>query len=127
MAPSNTTTKRSPRAAKPAAQTRAEPAPERLAALKDEAARGEEMTPADLLKVVQWRGVDLRVPPSIDDWPIEVQEFAEDGMAVKHLRGLLGVAQWERLKADGHVTHMRDLGELSEAIMSGAYGQTMGE
>ncbi|MFE1104147.1 hypothetical protein ACFW4K_26845 [Nocardiopsis alba] len=126
MAPSNTT-KRSPRAAKPAPQTPAEPAPERLAALKDEANRGEEMAPADLLKVVQWRGVDLRVPASIDDWPIEVQEFAEDGMAVKHLRGLLGVAQWNKLKTDGHVTKMGDLGDLSETIMRDAYGQTMGE
>lgn len=120
-----TAPKKTPKAAAP--QKPAEPAPERLQALKDEAARGERMEPVDLLKVVRWRGVDLRVPPAIDDWPIEVQEWAEDGMAVKHLRGLLGVDQWNKLKADGHVTHMRDLGDLSETIMRDAYGQTMGE
>lgn len=122
-----TAPKKSPRTTKPAPQKAADPSPERLAAVKEEAARGKEMEAADLLKVVQWRGVDLRVPPSIDEWPIEVQEWAEDGMAVKHLRSMLGVDQWNKLKADGHVTKMGDLSDLSETIMRDAYGQTMGE
>lgn len=122
-----TTPKKSPRIAKPAPQKPAEASPERLQALKDEAGRGEEMETTDLLKVVQWRGVDLRVPPSIDDWDVQIQEWAEDGMAVKHLRGLLGAEQWNKLKADGHVSKMGDLGDLSETIMRDAYGQTMGE
>lgn len=121
------TTKRTPRAAKPAPQKPAEPHPERLAAVKDEAARGEQMEPADLLKVVQWRGTDLRVPATVDEWDIEIQEFAEDGQLVKHLRALLGATQWDDLKETHKPMKFGDVRDLQETIMRDAYGQTAGE
>ena len=120
-------TKRTPRAATKAPQTPAEPHPERLAAVKDEAARGEAMEPADLLKVVQWRGTDVRVPASVDDWDIEIQEFAEDGQIVKHLRAMLGGQQWADLKEAHAPMKFGDVRDLNETIMRDGYGQTAGE
>ncbi|MCY9786829.1 hypothetical protein KIK06_23380 [Nocardiopsis sp. EMB25] len=123
-----TAPKKTARAAKPAApQTAAEPHPERLAAVKDEATRSEQMEPADLLKVVQWRGTDVRVPPTVDDWDIEIQEYAEDGQLVKHLRALLGSQQWAELKGAHTPMKFGDVRDLQETIMRDAYGQTAGE
>lgn len=67
------------------------------------------------LRVV-WRGHELDVPPSVDDWPLDAQYAFETGKAAVGIRHLLGAKQFAQLLGAGYTN--KDLGELTDTIMT---------
>ncbi len=65
--------------------------------------------------VVEWRGHRFEVPRQYNDWSVDLVESLEEGKAVGIIRGALGPRQWQAVKAAN--LKMRDLGELSDAIV----------
>lgn len=86
-----------------------------------EAAKTEAQAPAameagtPLVKVLQWRGLELRMPPTAEDWDVEVEENFEDGRLVAAMRGILGAEQWAKVKAEVK-PKLKDIKDLSDAI-----------
>lgn len=103
-------------------QTPRDAQPEHYEAARAEAENGARMEPVDVLKVVQWRGHDLRVPPSIEEWDIEIQEAAENGQILRHVSLLLGDDQFQQLRDDKAIPKMGDLQDLVQTITKQAYG-----
>lgn len=121
-APNKTTQKQPP------PQTPREAHPEHYEAARAEAENGARMDPTPLLKVVSWRGYTLRVPPSIEDWDIEIQEAAEAQQPLRHLALILGDEQYQKLRDDKALPKMGDVNNLMDTIGKQAYGGAkMGE
>lgn len=87
------------------------------------AARAEvvDVLESDGTKIVEWAGLQVRLPGSADDWDPDALEAFETGKAVTAVRALLGSAKYETLKRDFTSTHgrrpvMRDMGELLVSI-----------
>jgi hypothetical protein len=64
---------------------------------------------------VEWRGLTLALPSTIEDCDLEVLEAFEDGKAATFVRSLLGPAQWAQVRATGPMK-VRDLAEIGELI-----------
>lgn len=66
---------------------------------------------------VEFRGLKLSIPASMEEWPIEVMEAFEQEQYVATCRELLGPAQWAAIKTLR--LKVKDLHELVEACFSG--------
>jgi hypothetical protein len=76
--------------------------------------------------VLQWEGLEIPVPATMDDWDPDLLEVLEQGKAVSFLRALFGSAAYERIRAGFRAKHGRkptvgDLGRLAE-IIANHYG-----
>ncbi|GAA4911254.1 hypothetical protein [Streptomonospora salina] len=97
-------------------QEPAEAKPDLAAAAKAEAQAPVTMdSETPLVKVMTWREMDLRIPPSAEDWPVEVEENFEDNRLVAAIRGILGDEQWAKVKTTVR-PKLRDIKDLSDAI-----------
>ncbi|WP_435112020.1 hypothetical protein [Nocardiopsis synnemataformans] len=112
------TTKAAPKKKAPAKppQTPDEAQPHAVVAARAEAMSGD----VAVAKVITWRGQTYSVPPSAEEWSIEVAEAFEDGRVIQAVRGILGPDQWASMKAKLK-PKVKDLNELAELI-----GQTYG-
>jgi len=77
----------------------------------------------EAVTVVQFRGLELEIPKSMEDWPLEVMEAFEREQFAVLLADLLGPNQWKAVK--GLRLKVKDLGNLLEEVLSQA-GLTSG-
>lgn len=72
---------------------------------------------------VEWRGLELTIPATYDQWSVDFVESLEEGKAVGIVRGAVGPDQWRAVKAMN--LNMADLAELSNEIAKGlGFGET---
>lgn len=109
------------KAADPKPQTPAEPMANLAEAARAEAAAGEQMNPdTPITQTITWRGLELSIPASAEEWDLDVAEAFEDGQIVRAMRGILGPAQWEDMKTK-LAPKLKEINELAELI-SKVYG-----
>lgn len=63
---------------------------------------------------VEYDGEVYEIPADVQDWPVDVSEAFERGLAVTAIRGLLGRDQWAKVSAKKY--RLRQLGEMYERL-----------
>lgn len=58
---------------------------------------------------IEWEGLSLTIPASIEDWDLEVMEAFESGQLTVALRGLLGERGYAGIKAAFRDRHGRGI------------------
>lgn len=73
-----------------------------------------EATATDVeMATIEFRGVTITVPRSVDDWPAECLEMMELGVNARLMRMLLGAEAMQEVYATGAtIGDLRELGDL---------------
>ena len=64
---------------------------------------------------IEWRGLKIAVPATLDDAPIEVMEAIEAGKGYQAAKYIVGPEKWAEIKATLKPTK-RDIDELMDSI-----------
>lgn len=75
---------------------------------------------------IEWRGLTLVLPSSIEDCDVSVLEAIEDNKVARVVRGLLGDKQWSEIRS-AQLATVGDLGDLAEIIVKALGFTSSGE